>query len=62
MDKELIIDDYCIRQIFKKLASVHLSEAQQKLVKSLRSWRHKTGGLSTKQVELLKRITDENAI
>lgn len=54
------MEDYNIKQTFKRLSHSDLDESRQKLIKSLRSWYRKSGGLSEKQIELLKRIENES--
>lgn len=54
------MNDLEIYQAFKKLNKTDLTESHARLIKGLRSWYRKTGGLSQRQIELLKRIEHES--
>lgn len=51
-----MMTDYEIKQCFKRIRQVELSHSQQTLIKGLRIWYKKTGGLSEKQITVLKNI------
>ena len=53
--------DYDIKQLLKRVNRLKLSEYQSKLVRSIKSWYKHSGGLSDKQVAVLKSIENDNA-
>lgn len=56
-----MMTDYDIQSIFRRIreAKQPVPEHLAKLLKSLKSWHKKTGGLSLKQTELLKNIENQ---
>lgn len=54
-----MMTDYEISQSFKQVSRADLTDPQQKLIKGLRSWYRKTGGLSEKQQRVLKDIEQQ---
>ena len=49
------------RQLIKRISKLTLGEHQSKLVRSIKRWYKHSGGLSDKQVAVLKSIENDNA-